>query len=110
MTIGVGHLLTLSAFVFSIGLFGLLARRDLAGVLVGLVLMVTASSVALVGFARFGYSDARPLAGMAFALLVTVVLAAEVAVGVGLLLVVARRRGGIDSGELDGDPQRELRS
>jgi NADH:ubiquinone oxidoreductase subunit K len=101
VTIGITHLLVLSAAVFLIGVFGLLARRNAVAMLMSVELMFNGVNIALVGFARFGYSDARPLAGMAFALFVITVAAAEVAVAIALLLLAYRRHDTVQADELD---------
>lgn len=101
MTIGPTHLLGLSAVLFGIGLFGVMARRNAIAMLMSVELMFNAVNVALVALARFGYDPARPLAGMVLALFVITVAAAEVAVAVALLLVAYRRRGTVVADELD---------
>lgn len=101
MTIGATHVLVLSAVLFGIGTFGLLARRNAIAMLMSVELMFNAVNIALVGLARFGYDPRQPLAGMVFALFVITVAAAEVAVAVAILLVVARRHHTVDADELD---------
>jgi len=101
MTIGISHLLVLSAVLFSIGVYGLLARRNAVAMLMSVELMFNAVNIALVGFARFGYSGVRPLSGMVFALFVITVAAAEVAVAVALLLLAYRRHDTVQADELD---------
>lgn len=97
MSVGAGHFVVVSAALFGIGVFGLLARRSAVGSVMGLVLMTTGADIALVGFSRLGYTDVRPLSGMAFALLAGVVLTAQVLLAAGLLLLVARRGGEDDA-------------
>lgn len=101
MSVGITHILVLSAGLFSIGVFGLLGRRNAVAMLMAVELMLNGVNVALVGFARFGFNERRPLSGMAFALFVITVAAAEVAVAVALLLVAYRRRGTVQADELD---------
>jgi NADH:ubiquinone oxidoreductase subunit K len=100
VTIGITHLLVVSALLFCIGLFGLLARRNAIALLMAIELMFNGVNIALVGFARFGYSDIHPLTGMAFALFVITVAAAEVAVAVALLLLAYRRHDTVQADEL----------
>jgi NADH:ubiquinone oxidoreductase subunit K len=101
MTIGISHLLVLSALLFSIGVYGLLARRNAVAMLMSVELMFNAVNIALVGFARFGYNEVRPLTGMVFALFIITVAAAEVAVAVALLLLAFRRHDTVQADELD---------
>jgi NADH:ubiquinone oxidoreductase subunit K len=101
VTIGITHLLVVSAALFCIGVFGLLSRRNAIALLMSVELMFNGVNVALVGFARFGYSTLRPLSGMAFALFVITIAAAEVAVAVALLLVAYRRHQTVQADELD---------
>jgi NADH-quinone oxidoreductase subunit K len=98
---GIGHFLALSALLFAIGAFGMLARRNLLGVLMSAQVMVAAATVALAAFARFGYGGSRPLSGAAFAFFVIIGGAAEVLVATAVLLLVHRRRESLDVDELD---------
>ena len=101
MTIGITHMLVVSTALFVIGIFGLLARRNAVAMLMSVELMFNGVNIALVGFARFGYTTAAPLAGMVFALFVITVAAAEVAVAIALLLLVYRRHDTVQADELD---------
>ncbi len=88
--------LIVSALVFSIGAGGILVRRNPLVVLLCLELMLNAANLALVGFAR-AHGD---MDGQVFALIVMVVAACEVAVGLGLIVAIFRRRLPIDVDEL----------
>ena len=88
--------LALSAVVFCIGLSGVLVRRNPLVILLCIELMLNAANLALVAFARaHGNQD-----GQIFALIVMVVAACEVAVGLGLIVAIYRRRLPIDVDEL----------
>ncbi len=88
--------LVVSAIVFAIGAGGVLVRRNPLVILLCIELMLNAANVALVGFARMhGNAD-----GQLFALIVMVVAACEVAVGLGLIVALYRRRLPIDVDEL----------
>jgi NADH-quinone oxidoreductase subunit K len=88
--------LVVSALVFCIGLGGILTRRNPLVILLCLELMLNAGNLALVAFARaHGSQD-----GQIFALIVMVVAACEVAVGLGLIVAIYRRRLPIDVDEL----------
>ena len=85
-----------SAVVFAIGAGGILVRRNPLVILLCLELMLNAANLALVGFARaHGNQD-----GQIFAIIVMVVAACEVAVGLGLIVAIYRRRLPIDVDEL----------
>jgi NADH:ubiquinone oxidoreductase subunit K len=99
--IGLGHFLVLSAGLFSIGVYGLLSKRNAITLLMCVELMFNATNIALVAFARFGYNNAQPLAGQAFALFIITIAAAEVAVAIAILLLIYRLRGTIWVDEID---------
>ena len=88
--------LVVSALVFCIGAGGVLTRRNPLVVLLCLELMLNAANLALIAFARmWGNAD-----GQIFALIVMVVAACEVAVGLGLIVALFRRKLPIDVDEL----------
>lgn len=88
--------LIVSALVFAIGAGGVLVRRNPLVILLCIELMLNAGNLALVAFARaHGNQD-----GQIFALIVMVVAACEVAVGLGLIVAIFRRRLPIDVDEL----------
>ena len=88
--------LIVSALIFCIGAGGVLTRRNPLVILLCLELMLNASNLALVGFSRMhGSAD-----GQVFALVVMVVAACEVAVGLGLIVAIYRRRLPVDVDEL----------
>jgi len=88
--------LVLSALIFSIGAGGILVRRNPLVILLCLELMLNAGNLALISFARaHGNQD-----GQIFALIVMVVAACEVAVGLGLIVAIYRRKLPIDVDEL----------
>jgi NADH-quinone oxidoreductase subunit K len=92
-------LLTLSAALFSIGLFGVLSRRNAVAILLGVELMLNAVNINLVSFWRYG--DVNQFAGQVFAIIVFAVAAAEVAVGLALVISVYRQRNTIIADEID---------
>ena len=91
--------LILSAALFSIGLFGVLARRNAIAILLGIELMLNAVNINLVAFWR--YLDPAVMAGQVFAIIVFAVAAAEVAVGLALVISVYRNRKTVVADELD---------
>ncbi len=82
--------LILSAGLFSIGLFGVLSRKNAVAILLGVELMLNAVNINLVSFWRYG--DITVLTGQVFAIIVFAVAAAEVAVGLALVISVYRQR------------------
>ena len=92
----VGWFVVLSAFLFCIGVTGVLTRRNPLVVLLSLELMLNAGNLALISFARMtGTGD-----GQVFALIVMVVAACEVVIGLGLIVALYRRRIPIDVDEV----------
>jgi NADH-quinone oxidoreductase subunit K len=92
-------LLTLSAALFCIGLFGVLSRKNAVAILLGVELMLNAVNINLVSFWRYG--DINQLAGQVFAIIVFAVAAAEVAVGLALVISVYRQRNTVIADEID---------
>jgi NADH-quinone oxidoreductase subunit K len=82
--------LLVSAALFCIGLFGVLARKNAIAILMGVELMLNAVNINLVAFWR--YRTPEIIAGQAFAVIVFAVAAAEVAVGLALIISIYRRR------------------
>ena len=92
--------LVLSAFIFAIGVAGVISRRNPLVVLLCLELMLNAGNLALIAFSRMlGNQD-----GQVFALIVMVVAACEVVIGLGLIVAMYRNKIPIDVDEV-----RELR-
>jgi NADH:ubiquinone oxidoreductase subunit K len=91
--------LMFAAALFSIGLFGVLSRKNAVAILMGIELMLNAVNVNLVAFWR--YQSPEQIAGQAFAVIVLAVAAAEVAVGLALIISVYRRRSTVAADELN---------
>jgi NADH-quinone oxidoreductase subunit K len=97
---GVPWYLAVSGGLFAIGAMGVLLRRSPLIILLSIEIMLNASNLAFVSFSRlFGNID-----GLVFAIAVMAVAAAEVCVGLGLIVAFARRKL-----ELDVDGLTELR-
>ncbi|MFW5973783.1 MAG: NADH-quinone oxidoreductase subunit NuoK [Natrialbaceae archaeon] len=92
MAVPVEWYLLLSAAVFSIGLFGVLIRRTALMFLLSIELMLNAGNINLIAFALFWGN----LTGQVFALFMIALAAAEVAVGIGIILVLNRNFDEID--------------
>lgn len=91
--------LVFSAALFSIGLFGVLARKNAVAILIGVELMLNSVNVNLIAFWR--YVTPEVIAGQAFAVIVFAVAAAEVAVGLALIISIYRRRNTVAADEID---------
>jgi NADH-quinone oxidoreductase subunit K len=85
--------LLFAAAAFSIGLSGVLMRRNAIAVLMAIEIMLNAANVNLVAFWRYGPErpEAGPISGIILAIFVLTVAASEVAVGIGLILLCYRR-------------------
>jgi NADH-quinone oxidoreductase subunit K len=92
--------LTLAAFIFSCGLYGALARRNAIAMLMAVELMLNAVNINLVAFWRYG-PNRDDLAGQTFAIFVIAVAAAEVAVGLALVIAIYRSRKTVYLDEID---------
>jgi len=89
--------LLLSAAIFSIGVFGVIARRNILIVLMSLELMLNGVNIALSAFAR---QQAPDVTGHVFVLVVMAVAAAEVAVGLAIVISLWRTRRTVDTNDL----------
>ena len=101
--------LIVAALLFSIGAYGIFARRNAVGILMAVELMLNAVNINLVAFWRYReLLDLNPntpfftvTTGWAFAIFVLTVAAAEAAVGLALIISVYRRRDSIIAEDLD---------
>ena len=89
--------ITLSVILFAIGLIGVLIRRNTLVVFMCLELMLVASTLALVAFSRFNGS----MDGNVFVFFILTVAAAEVAVGLAIIVALFRKRQTIQVDELN---------
>jgi NADH:ubiquinone oxidoreductase subunit K len=87
--IALPHYLLVSAALFSLGVLGLLTRRNAVNVLMSVELILNSANVNLVAFSRY---SAGNLEGQIFAVFVIVVAAAEVAVALAIVLTLYRLR------------------
>jgi NADH-quinone oxidoreductase subunit K len=91
--------LTLAALLFSIGVYGVLARRNAVMVLMSIELMLNAVNLNLVAFGAW-FQD-HLATGQVFALFVITVAAAEVGIGLAIILLIYRNRETINVDEVD---------
>ena len=99
MSVGLEHYLILAAVLFSIGLYGALAKRNAIIILMCIELMLNAVNIAMVAFSR--YVVPLQLTGQVFVIFIMVVAAAEVAVGLAIIITIYRHRETIDTTKID---------
>ena len=85
--------LIFAAVLFCVGLYGVLVRKNAIAILMGIELMLNSVNINLVAFWRYRAPD--DIAGQAFAIIVFAVAAAEVAVGLALIISIYRRRNSV---------------
>jgi NADH-quinone oxidoreductase subunit K len=88
MTIGLEHYLVVSVLLFCLGLLGVIVRRNVLVIYMSLELMLNAANLALVAFSRFTDN----LDGQVFVFFIITVAAAEVSVGLALIVALYRKR------------------
>ena len=88
MPVGLEHYLILSGLLFCLGLFGVIVRRNLLIIYMSLELMLNAANLALVSISRFHNN----LDGQVMVFFIITVAAAEVAVGLALIVALYRRK------------------
>jgi|SRR5688572_9174485 NADH-quinone oxidoreductase subunit K len=88
MHVGLEHYLVVSFVLFAIGLMGVIVRRNLLVIYMSLELMLNAANLALVAFSRFNNN----LDGQVFVFFIITVAAAEVSVGLALIVALYRKR------------------
>src|ERR687885_1267894 len=93
----VNHFTILSAILFAIGASGVLVRRNPLVMFMGIELMLNAVNLSFVAFSRY----LNDLAGQVFVFIVLTVAAAEVAVGLALIVAIFRARESVDVDEID---------
>ena len=86
--VGLEHYLVVSALLFSLGLLGVIVRRNLLIIYMSLELMLNAANLALVAFSRFNGN----LNGQVMVFFIITVAAAEVSVGLALIVALYRKR------------------
>lgn len=97
MSVGLEHFLVLSAILFCIGLYGALTKRNAVVILMCIEIMFNAVNIAMVAFSRYNLV----LTGQVFAIFIMTVAAAEVAVGLAIIIAIYRGRETVDVGKID---------
>ena len=101
MLLGIEHYLILSAVMFSIGLYGTLAKRNAVAILMCIEIMLNAVNIAIIAFSRYVVPDVVLLTGHVFAIFVMTVAAAEAAVGLAIIISIYRSRQSVDVEQAD---------
>jgi NADH:ubiquinone oxidoreductase subunit K len=91
--------LIVAALLFAVGLFGAFSRKNAIAVLMGIELMLNAVNINLIAFWR--YLTPENISGQIFAAMVFVVAAAEVAVGLALIMSIYRNKKTVVPSEID---------
>ena len=92
MTVGIAHFLTVSAILFTLGVFGIfLNRKNVIIILMSIELLLLSVNINLVAFS----ANLGDLVGQVFSLFILTVAAAEAAIGLAILVVYFRNRGSI---------------
>lgn len=100
--ISLAHFQVLSAALFAVGLYGVLARRNAVIILMSIELMLNAVNVNLIGFAAFGdFAEAHRTLGQVLVVFVITIAAAELALAVAIILRLYRNRGSANVDEVN---------
>jgi len=97
MIVPLQHIIVLSGILFSIGVIGVLFRRNAIIIFMSIELMLNAVNLAFVGFSRYHNN----IDGQVFVFLVMVVAAAEVAVGLAIIIALFRNRQTVNIDEIN---------
>lgn len=99
LTISLTHYVVLSALLFSIGLFGVLTKRNAVAVLICIELMLNAVNINLVAFSK--YITPTDFIGQIFSIFVITVAAAEVGIGLAIIIAIYRNRLSVNLDDFD---------
>ena len=99
MSVGLEHYLVLSAVLFSIGLYGALAKKNAIVILMCIEIMLNAVNIAMAAFSY--YIVPKLLTGQVFVIFITVVAAAEGVVGLAIIMNIYRSRETIETDKID---------
>ena len=94
MNVGLPHFLTISAALFSLGLFAVMSRRNAIGILMGVELMLNAANINFVAFSRY---VEHGVDGQIMSAFVIVLAAAEAAVALAIVLAMFRNYGSVNA-------------
>ena len=97
---GLRHFLVLGTILFSLGMYGVLSRRNAIGILLSIELMLNGVNVLMVAFSRYLPTD-QELAGQMFAIFIITQAAAEAAIGLAIIIAIYRQRRTVQVDQLD---------
>jgi NAD(P)H-quinone oxidoreductase subunit 4L len=95
--VALNNFLILSAFLFCTGIYGVLARRNAVLVLMSIELMLNAVNINLVAYSAFH----QAVSGQVFALFIITIAAAEVGIGLAIVLLIYRNAHSVDLDDID---------
>lgn len=93
--VGLTHYIALSAALFCIGMFGLIVSRNVIRVLMSIEIALVAVNINFVAFAN--YTDLGAIKGQVFAIFIMAIAAAEVALGLAILIALYRNKPSVDT-------------
>ena len=93
--ISLSSFLILGAMLFCIGIFGVLTRRNVVGILISIELVLNAANINLVAFNQ--YIGSPDDLGQIFSLFVIAIAASEVAIGLAIAVLLFRQKGSVDT-------------
>jgi NADH:ubiquinone oxidoreductase subunit K len=93
--------LLLATFLFCVGLYGVIARRNAVLVLMSVELMLNAVNINLVAFQNLLFPGEEAVSGLMFALFIIAIAAAEVGVGLAIVFNMFRNRASVDVDDVD---------
>lgn len=98
MEVGLTHFLILSAILFSLGIYGIITRKNAVMVLMGIELILNSANINFVAFARYGNFG---LSGQIIALFVIILAAAEAAIALAIVLNIYKTFANVNVDEID---------
>ena len=98
LSIGLTHFLVISVVLFSLGIYGVITRRNAVMILMGIELILNSANINFIAFARFGNFG---LQGQIIALFVIVLAAAEAAIALAIVLNIYKTISNINVDEID---------
>lgn len=99
MSVGLTHFLTLSAILFSLGIYAVLTRKNAIQVLMGIELILNSANINFIAFARYGNFG---FSGQIISLFVIILAAAEAAIALAIVLNIYKHYSTVNVDEIDG--------
>lgn len=99
MTVGLSHFLTLSAILFSLGVYAVLTRKNAIQVLMGIELILNSANINFIAFAKYGNFG---FTGQIISLFVIILAAAEAAIALAIVLNIYKHYSTVNVDEISG--------